>query len=105
MINERKYRLIVDINDVRKKFPERAAGLLNNSFEEHERFQIALKKFVETIDSDYAQKHFEFLIGFSGSFGKNHVSPRTLTSSYLGKLVCAEGIVTRCKICFLFSYN
>ena len=41
-----------------------------------------------------------FYVGFRGSFGDNHVNPRTLRSMYLGKLVCIEGIVTRCMLNF-----
>lgn len=29
------------------------------------------------------------------SFGNKHVTPRTLTSGFLGNLVCVEGIVTK----------
>jgi len=36
-------------------------------------------------------------LGFKGSFGDHHVNPRTLRAKHLGKLVCLEGIVTRCK--------
>lgn len=31
------------------------------------------------------------------SFGNKHVTPRTLTSRYLGNMVCVEGIVTKSK--------
>lgn len=33
-----------------------------------------------------------------GSFGSNAVSPRTLSSSHLGKIISLEGIVTRCSL-------
>ena len=36
-----------------------------------------------------------FHVGFIGSFGAHHVSPRGLLASYLGKMVCVEGIVTK----------
>lgn len=36
-------------------------------------------------------------MGFEGTFGERHVNPRTLKSSYLGNLVCCEGIVTKCS--------
>ncbi|KAG0044132.1 MCM DNA helicase complex subunit [Gryganskiella cystojenkinii] len=37
-------------------------------------------------------------LGFKGSFGDHHVNPRTLRAKHLGKLVCLEGIVTRCGL-------
>jgi DNA replication licensing factor MCM3 len=70
---------------------------LNNSFEEIIPFQKALKQFVSNIDSDYAKGNTEFFIGFEGSFGNKHTTPRTLTSRFLGNMVCLEGIVVRCK--------
>ena len=72
-------------------------SLLNNSFEEHQAFQNALKQFVATIDTDYVKENIDFFIAFEGSFGNKHVTPRTLTSRFLGNLVCVEGIVTKCK--------
>ena len=72
-------------------------SLLTNAFEEQLAFQRALKEFVGGIDSSYAKEHEEFFIGFEGSFGAKHVTPRTLTSRFIGNLVCVEGIVTKCK--------
>lgn len=45
----------------------------------------------------------KLLVNFS--FGGKHVSPRTLTSRFLGNLVCVEGIVTKCKSFRVFSIN
>lgn len=42
-------------------------------------------------------KQETFAVGFKGSFGDHHTTPRTLKSEKLGKLICLEGIVTRCK--------
>ncbi|KAI9253079.1 MCM2/3/5 family-domain-containing protein [Helicostylum pulchrum] len=39
-----------------------------------------------------------YYIGFKGSFGDNHVNPRTLRAMYLGKFVCIEGIATQCSL-------
>lgn len=36
-----------------------------------------------------------FHIGLEGSFGAHFVSPRGLSASLLGKMVCSEGIVTK----------
>ncbi|XP_034944224.1 DNA replication licensing factor Mcm3 [Chelonus insularis] len=98
MIDENKYRLYVNINDLRRKNPTRAMGLLENSFEEQMAFQNALKQYITTIDTDYAKGSVEFFVGFEGSFGNRHVTPRTLTSRFLSNLVCVEGIVTKCSL-------
>ncbi|XP_057338757.1 DNA replication licensing factor Mcm3 [Microplitis mediator] len=98
MIEENKYRLYVNINDLRRKNPQRALNLLENSFEEQMAFQNALKQFVSTLDTDYAKGNVDFFIGFEGSFGNRHVTPRTLISRFLSNLVCVEGIVTKCSL-------
>jgi DNA replication licensing factor MCM3 len=59
-------------------------------------FEKALKDVVVRSDPDFV-KESELNIGFEGSFGERHVNPRSLKSQLLGKLVCCEGIVTRCK--------
>jgi DNA replication licensing factor MCM3 len=56
-----------------------------------------LSEFVGGIDSSYAKEPDEFFLGFEGSFGAEHVTPRSLTSRFIGNLVCVEGIVTKCK--------
>ncbi|XP_012276713.1 DNA replication licensing factor Mcm3 [Orussus abietinus] len=98
MIEEKKCRLIVNINDLRRKNPNRAARLLKSSFEEQLAFESALKQFVGSIDVDYVKEHVDFFVGFEGSFGNKHVTPRTATSKYLGNLICIEGIVTKCSL-------
>ncbi|KAJ2147921.1 MCM DNA helicase complex subunit [Coemansia sp. RSA 564] len=41
---------------------------------------------------------FRVAVGFSGAFGTHHVTPRGLRARQLGRLVCVEGIVTRCSL-------
>ncbi|XP_078262042.1 DNA replication licensing factor MCM3 [Rhinoraja longicauda] len=98
MISENLYRLIVNVNDLRRKNEKRAQQLLNNSFEELFAFQRALKDFVASIDATYAKQFEDFYIGLEGSFGSKHVSPRTLTSRFLSNIVCVEGIVIKCSL-------
>lgn len=69
---------------------------MENGFEEMPLFQRALSEVVYKMQEDYANKHEELFIGLEGSFGSKHVTPRTLTSLYLGNTVCVEGIVTKC---------
>ncbi|XP_007567824.1 DNA replication licensing factor MCM3 [Poecilia formosa] len=98
MISENKARLIVNINDLRRRNETRAAKLMSNAFEELLAFQRALKDLVASVDGTYAKQHEEFFIGLEGSFGSKHVSPRTLTSRLLGSMVCVEGIITKCSL-------
>ncbi|RXN15248.1 maternal DNA replication licensing factor mcm3-like isoform X1 [Labeo rohita] len=98
MVSEGQCRLIVNINDLRRKSEKRAKELLNNAFGELVAFQKALKDLVASIDTTYAKQFEEFHVGFEGSFGNKHVSPRTLSARFLGNLVCVEGIVTKCSL-------
>ncbi|KAJ8792114.1 hypothetical protein J1605_020173 [Eschrichtius robustus] len=98
LISDNQYRLIVNVNDLRRKNEKRANRLLSNAFEELVAFQRALKDFVASIDATYAKQYEEFYIGLEGSFGSKHVSPRTLTSCFLSCVVCLEGIVTKCSL-------
>lgn len=98
MISDSEVRLIANINDLRKKNPKRAQGIQTNSFEELVAFQRALKEIVSSADATYGKQFEEFFIGFEGSFGARHVTPRSLTSRFLGNMVCLEGIVTKCSL-------
>ena len=98
MVEAKQNRLVVSINDLRNLNRERALALLDKSFEEVSAFQRALKEFVGSIDATYAKETEDFFIGFEGSFGSKHVTPRTLNATNLGNLVCLEGIVTNCSL-------
>ncbi|KAM4028886.1 maternal DNA replication licensing factor mcm3-like isoform 2-T2 [Anomaloglossus baeobatrachus] len=98
MIGANEHRLIVNLNDLRRKNEHRANILLSNAFLEVVAFQRALKDLVASIDATYAKQFEEFSVGFEGSFGGKHVSPRTLTAGFLGNLVCVEGIATKCSL-------
>lgn len=101
MIDDKNRRLIVNVNDLRRKNPTRTKSLLNNAFEEQVAFQRALKEYVFTIAQDYGKNNDDFFIAFEGSLGNKHVTPRSLHSRYLGNLICVEGIVTKCNYNFV----
>lgn len=81
MIVDGSKRLIVNINDLRRKNAPRALALVNSAFEEQLAFGRALKDYVSTLQPSYSKSHEEFYIGFEGSFGSRHLTPRSLTSS------------------------
>ena len=54
--------MIVNINDLRNRLPERARALLDNSFDEMSAVQRALKEVVATIDPNYAKEKRKFIL-------------------------------------------
>jgi len=98
MISNEEERLEISIDDLRKKNPKRVQGLLSCAYEELPALHRALRELVSAVDASYAKTHEEFHVGFKGSFGSKHVSPRTLGARNLGNLVCVEGIVTKCSL-------
>ncbi|GAB0092435.1 DNA helicase [Sergentomyia squamirostris] len=99
MVSDENRRLIVNINDLRRKNPARAANLLSNAFEEQLAFSRALKDVVMSSQSTRNSKQDDdYFVGFEGSFGHRHVTPRSLTSQFLGNLVCVEGIAMKVSL-------
>ncbi|XP_003748528.1 maternal DNA replication licensing factor mcm3 [Galendromus occidentalis] len=100
MLSLKKRRLIVNINDIRTKNPKRASELLSNTAEEMVAFELALKSIVmqaePSLQKDY--RGLRYSIGLEGSFGNRHLTPRSLTCTYLGGIVCVEGIVTKASL-------
>ena len=58
-----------------------------------------------TVDNVYGKQFDDFFVGFEGSFGAKHVTPRSLSARFLGNLVCLEGIVTKCEYESIFLYT
>ena len=98
MIHENGRRLIININDFKKKNLKRAANLLKESQSEILACQRALMEYVMMVDSTYGKQYNEFFVSFEGSFGAKHVTPRSLSFRHLGNMVCLEGIVTKCSL-------
>ncbi|KAJ2920253.1 hypothetical protein MD484_g161, partial [Candolleomyces efflorescens] len=100
MLREDQTRLIVNIDDLRDYNRECADGLLKNPVEYYPAIEHALHTVLERLHSpdkhDISSKTYH--VGFSGSFGDHHVSPRSLNSAHLGKMISLEGIITRCSL-------
>ncbi|KAI0803118.1 ATP dependent DNA helicase [Irpex lacteus] len=93
-------RLIVNIDDLRDYRRDFADGLLKQPVDYLPAFDDALLSIVQRVHD--REKHEienkSYRIGFSGSFGDHHVSPRTLRAIQLGKMISLEGIITRCSL-------
>ena len=100
MLSQDKRRLIINIDDLRGYKRDYADGLLKQPTDYLPAFDDALKNVVERARDpekhDIENKSYK--VGFSGSFGDHHVSPRTLRAAQLGKMISLEGIVTRCSL-------
>lgn len=100
MLRTDQTRLIVNIDDLRDYKREFADGLLKKPVEFLPAFDEALISVVAQVYDP--EKHEieskSYRVGFSGSFGDHHVSPRTLHAAQLGKMISLEGIITRCSL-------
>lgn len=100
MLRTEQTRLLVNIDDLRDFDRDSANGLLKQPTEYLPAFDMALTTVVEHVYNpekhEIASKTYH--VGFSGSFGDHHVSPRTLHAAYLGKMISLEGIITRCSL-------
>ena len=89
MLQTSKQRLVININDLRQYSREMATGLLQRPLEWIPPMEAALR---EAAMSD------SMTLGFEGSFGDLHTTPRYLGARHLGRMVCLEGIVTSCSL-------
>ncbi|KAI0726179.1 MCM2/3/5 family-domain-containing protein [Fomitopsis betulina] len=100
MLRQEQRRLVINIDDLRDYRRDFADGLLKQPTDYLPAFDEALWNVVSRVHD--SEKHDlsgkEYRVGFSGSFGDHHVSPRTLRASHLGKMISLEGIVTRCSL-------
>ncbi|CAD26334.1 DNA REPLICATION LICENSING FACTOR OF THE MCM FAMILY MCM3 [Encephalitozoon cuniculi GB-M1] len=82
-------RIVLNVNDMRLFDKGLARGVLEDP--------ATLVPFIEDELSDIGGR--KIFLGIKGSFGNYFLNPRTLSSVYIGKMVCVEGIVTSCSIC------
>ncbi|KAK4947653.1 MCM DNA helicase complex subunit [Elasticomyces elasticus] len=101
MLNRGLRRLVVSIDDIRSHSRELADGLLYKPFDYSLAFDAALKNIIGTIPNRPPFEQDEdrlYYVAYSGSFGENTCNPRTLGSSLLNRMICLEGIVTKCSL-------
>jgi DNA replication licensing factor MCM3 len=101
MLNRGLRRLVVSIDDIRSHSRELADGLLYTPFEFAPAFDQALKDVIKTLPNRPARETDDetmYYCAFMGSFGENACNPRTLGSGLLNRMVCLEGIVTKCSL-------
>lgn len=100
LIRTDQTRLIVNLDDLRDLKRHLTDGLLRQPVEYMPAFETALMEVIKLVvdEAKHDIKGKNYRIGLSGSFGENHVSPRTLKAEHLGKMISLEGIITRCSL-------
>jgi DNA replication licensing factor MCM3 len=102
MLKSGKRRLLVNL-------PELSAGQRNLFFQIQQipiqfiaPFQRALQQFIrENFDHDPSlmiDPRYKYSIGFTGLETDNNLTPRDLKSATIGRLLCVEGIATKCSL-------
>lgn len=94
-------RLLINLNDLRQANPTMATGLLQRPTEWLPPLQAALKEVASSLNDptfEYDLTGVKLHVGFEGSFGALHTTPRHLSSRLLGHMVCLDGIVTSCSL-------
>ncbi|PJF18525.1 DNA helicase [Paramicrosporidium saccamoebae] len=94
-------RLIININDLRQTNAELATGLLRTPLEWLPPLEVALREVATTLNETSYEMDLgkvQLHVGFEGSFGALHTTPRHLSAALLSHMVCLDGIVTSCSL-------
>lgn len=101
MLRHHERRLIINLNDLRQTNGILATGLLKAPLEWLPPLEMALREVANTLNEpryDFDLHNITLHVGFSGSFGGLHTTPRHLSARHLGQLMCLDGIVTSCSL-------
>ncbi|KAK6917209.1 MCM OB domain [Dillenia turbinata] len=95
---KRRPRLIINISDLHDYSTDLASRVLRSPSEYMQPFSDAVTEVARNIDPKYLKEGEQVLVGFDGPFVSRRVTPRDLLSSFIGSMVCVEGIVTKCSL-------
>lgn len=100
MLNKGQHRLTLSLDDVRAFDRTLYEGLLSQPVDFLPACERALKDTVLAVhdaSTSYSDDQ-RFCVGFKGSLGAHHVTPRSINSHHLSKMLAVEGIVTRASL-------
>ncbi|KAL0222354.1 hypothetical protein RCL1_002208 [Eukaryota sp. TZLM3-RCL] len=102
LLEKHKTRLIVDMRDLEQYDRNLYNGILHNPLVYIPPFEDALTSIVTirypqelSSMSSFGKVSPRFTVGFTGSFGPNSTTPRSVKASHIHKLICLEGVVIR----------
>jgi len=100
MLNADRTRLIVNLDNLRDHSRDFVDNILRDPTNYLPACDTGLHEAISMVSdpTKHDTKGKVFNVGFAGSFGELHVSPRTLRATHLSKMVSLEAIVTRCSL-------
>uniref|UniRef100_A0A0E0DSW4 DNA replication licensing factor MCM3 n=1 Tax=Oryza meridionalis TaxID=40149 RepID=A0A0E0DSW4_9ORYZ len=112
MVQNKRHRLIIGMDDLRNHSLDLArrwvfspacvlpvlAWVIRCPAEYMQPASDAVTEVARNLDPKFLKEGQRVLVGFSGPFGFHRVTPRDLMSSFIGTMVCVEGIVTKCSL-------
>mmetsp|Transcript_26762 Transcript_26762/g.49158 ORF Transcript_26762/g.49158 Transcript_26762/m.49158 type:complete len:796 (-) Transcript_26762:57-2444(-) len=91
-----KLRMPLELQDLEQAEPGLSRKVLDAPIKFIPAWEDALFGFLRDIDEKKARRQAEALrLDIRGAFGRNHVTPRGVTSTTLHKLLCIEGMVIK----------
>lgn len=95
----KNYRIPLQLAELQKTLPGLDRKVLDAPVKYILPWEDALFTFINENNPKAAQsmKH-PMKLEITGSFGRNHVTPRGMNAAMLHRLVCVEGIVTKCGL-------
>ncbi|KAK3130785.1 hypothetical protein QOZ80_6BG0498060 [Eleusine coracana subsp. coracana] len=98
LVQNKRRRLIIGMDDLRNHNLDLARRVIRNPGEYMQPASDAVSEVARNLDPKFLKEGERVLVGFSGPFGFHRVTPRDLMSSFIGTMVCVEGIVTKCSL-------
>ncbi|KQK05766.1 DNA replication licensing factor MCM3 homolog 2 isoform X2 [Brachypodium distachyon] len=98
MVQNKRHRLTIGMDDLRNHNLDLARRVIRNPGEFMQPASDAVTEVARNLDPKFLKEGERVLVGFTGPFGFHRVTPRDLMSSFIGTMVCVEGIVTKCSL-------
>ncbi|OQU81624.1 hypothetical protein SORBI_3006G087500 [Sorghum bicolor] len=98
MVQNKRHRLIIGMDDLRNHNLDLARRVIRSPGEYMQPASDAVSEVAKNLDPKFLKEGERVMVGFSGPFGFHRVTPRDLMSSFIGTMVCVEGIVTKCSL-------
>jgi len=95
-LSNNKYRIPLELRDLDKAQPGLGRAFLQEPVKYLLPWEDAMLTFLHDINEKAERSMTQPLkLDVSGSFGRNHVTPRGMTSATIGEMMCVEGVIIK----------